>query len=208
LERAIPHGDVRLDAWDPWQPAEVAQLLTGVATPWWVAGGWALDLWRGAHTRAHEDLEICVPRTEWHEVRDRLAGHDLWYAEAGGLRWLAPAAVVPDAARQVWARDRATGAWKLDVMLDPGSRELWVCHRDPRLTRPLDGAVSATPDGIPYQRPEIVLLMKAKHQRPKDEVDLATTLPLLDAAERRWLADALALLHPDHAWLERVRRRS
>ena len=46
--------------------------------------------------------------------------------------------------------------------------------------------------------------VKARHLRPKDEADFAATLPLLEASERRWLADALALVHPGHAWLERV----
>jgi hypothetical protein len=204
LERTIPRGDARLAAWDAWQPPEVAQLLGGVQVPWWVAAGWALDLWRGVQTRPHKDLEICVPRTEWHEVRERLSGHDLWYVDAGGLQALHPGAEVPNTARQVWIREKVTGRWRLDVMLDPGSRAEWVCHRDPHLRRPLDAAVSMTMDGIPYLQPEIVLLLKAKYLRPKDEVDFAATLPLLNAARRRWLADALARLHPDHAWLKQV----
>jgi hypothetical protein len=204
LEQTIPRGDVRLDAWDAWHPVEVARLLTGVAAPWWVAGGWALDLWRGEQTRSHHDLEICVPRTEWQEVRERLAGHDLWYVDNGTMRWLGPAAPVPDEARQVWVRDRATCAWRLDVMVDPGNRDLWICHRDPRLSRPLADAVSTSAGGIPFLRPEIVLLLKAKYLRPKDELDFAATVPLLDAAARSWLVDALTLMHLGHTWLEQV----
>jgi hypothetical protein len=204
LRQTIPRGDPRLTAWDAWQPPDVARLLDGVEVPWWVAGGWALDLWRGVQTRPHKDLEICVPRTEWREVRERLAAHDLWYVDAGGLQPLRSAAEVPDAARQVWIRDRATGRWRLDVMLDPGSRAEWVCHRDPLLRRPLDAAISTTPDGIPYLQPEIVLLLKAKYLRPKDEADFAAALPLLSAARRLWLTDALGRLHPDHVWLKRV----
>jgi hypothetical protein len=202
----IPAGDPRIGAWSAWHPAEVARLLDGVSAPWWVVGGWALDLWRGEQTRPHHDLEICIPRADWREVRQRVDGHDLWYADGtGGLRWLAPDAPVPDAHRQVWVWDREAGTWRLDVMLEPGTRESWVCHRDAGLTRPLAAAVSVTADGIPYQRPEMVLLLKAKHRRPKDEADLAGALPLLDAAEREWLAAGLAFLHPGHEWLDRVR---
>jgi hypothetical protein len=32
-----------LDAWEPWQPAELAARLAGTDVPWCVAGGWALD---------------------------------------------------------------------------------------------------------------------------------------------------------------------
>ena len=40
--------------------------------------------------------------------------------------------------------------------------------------------------------------------RPKDEADLEAVLPRLGPARRRWLADALALAHPDHPWLGRL----
>ena len=37
--------------------------LAGVTAPWYVAAGWALDLFLGAQTREHDDLEIGVPRS-------------------------------------------------------------------------------------------------------------------------------------------------
>jgi hypothetical protein len=203
-DQVIPHGDPRQEDWDAWRPADVARLLAGVRTPWWVAAGWAIELWRGEPTRPHKDIEVCVPRQDWPEVRERVAGHDLWYAEGHDLRRLAPGTEVPEPHRQVWVRDRESGVWRVDIHLDPGDREEWVSHRDPRLRRPLAEAVATTPDGIPYLRPEIVLLLKAKQTRPKDEVDFDASLPLLDPAARRWLAAGLALLHPDHRWMRRV----
>ena len=38
--------------------------------------------------------------------------------------------------------------------------------------------------------------------RPKDGSDFATVLPRLSGSRRRWLCDALALVHPGHPWLE------
>ena len=65
-------------------------------------------------------------------------------------------------------------------------------------------AILRTSDGIPYLRPEIVLLTKAKHEREKDEADLAATLPTLDGRARAWLTDAIGLVHPGHRWLDRI----
>ncbi|HXM54148.1 MAG TPA: amino acid transporter [Candidatus Dormibacteraeota bacterium] len=178
----------------------MAGRLAGMAVPWWVAGGWALDLWRGEQTRPHHDIEICTPRATWSAVRERLAGHDLWCAGAGRLTPLPAGAPAPADRRQVWVYDPGADAWRLDVMLDPADATTWVCHRDGRVRRPLAEAVGTTADGIPYLRPEIVLLLKARHRRPKDEADMAGCLPSLDAASRAWLAGALAALEPDSPW--------
>jgi len=58
--------------------------------------------------------------------------------------------------------------------------------------------------GIPYLVPEIVLLFKAKHARPKDGADFDEMLPHLESSAKAWLADALARVHPGHAWLQRL----
>jgi hypothetical protein len=50
--------------------------------------------------------------------------------------------------------------------------------------------------------PEIVLLFKAKHSRPKDEADFVGALPLLSSERRAWLRSTLAGVHPDHPWLD------
>ena len=62
------------------------------------------------------------------------------------------------------------------------------------------------PDGIRYLNPEMTLAYKAKHTRPKDQQDLDTTLPLLSATQRTWLADMVHHLHPDHPWLPQIRK--
>jgi hypothetical protein len=42
----------------------VAALLAGIDSPWWIAGGWALDLFIGDQTRAHEDLDVGILRRD------------------------------------------------------------------------------------------------------------------------------------------------
>jgi hypothetical protein len=72
----IPPGgrEVSDPRWDPWRPEDVARLLAGVSVPWYVAAGWALDLFRGEQTREHSDLEIAVPAVSFGAVRAALAG--------------------------------------------------------------------------------------------------------------------------------------
>ena len=58
---------------------------------------------------------------------------------------------------------------------------------------------------MPYQRPEIGLLFKARQIRDKDVGDLDATWPLLDASARSWLRETVALTEADdHPWLARM----
>ena len=98
-------------------------------------------------------------------------------------------------------RDADARAWRLDVFREPSAGGSWICRRDPRLRLPYSELIERSAAGIPYARPEIVLLFKAKAARTKDDDDLAQVLPALSPAARRWLADALVLVHGDHPWL-------
>lgn len=199
----LPGTTPPLEAWAPWHPVEVAARLAGLDAPWYITGGWALDLWLGAVTRDHADIEIAVPRGAFPLVRTRLVDCGLWAAWQGTLTALGDA--VPDDRHQVWVADPVEPAWRLDVMLESGDGGTWVYRRDDRVRRPYRQMVAFTSEGLPYLRPEGVLLYKARYARPKDEADLAVALPEMNRAARGRLADALALAHPDHPWLDCVR---
>jgi hypothetical protein len=91
-----------------WTPNEVAHRLTGIATPWYVAGGWALDLFRGAQTREHGDIEIGIPAASFPEVRDSFPGY-VFDAVSSGRIWANATPDVLAATHQTWLLDPATG---------------------------------------------------------------------------------------------------
>ena len=189
-----------LDDWDAWTPAEAARHLDQLAAPWFVTAGWALDLFLGRQTREHDDLEIGVPSDRFADVRHSLADFEL-VVIGNGMAWpLDPGSLAQH--HQTWVRDRATGSWRMDVFREPWDGDVWTCRRDARIRLPAARLISRTSDGIPYAQPEVVLLFKAKAARPKDEEDFATVLPHLDVDRRRWLHDALTLVHPGHRWLD------
>lgn len=66
---------------------------------------------------------------------------------------------------------------------------------------PYSEIIRRTPGGIPYLAPELVLLFKAKHARPKDQSDFDQTIPHMTPAQRAILAGLLARAHPGHRWL-------
>jgi hypothetical protein len=195
--------DPDVSKWDAWRPEQVQQLLADVDAPWYVAARWAIELFLGEHRREHEDLEIAVPRERLREVLDALVGFEFFAAGVPGPQRVTPLAHAGalDTYHQIWVREPATGLWRLDVFHEPSARDTWICRRDERIRLSYDEVIESTADGIPYGRPEIVLLFKAKHARPKDDADLSAVLPHLDAERRRWLSDALKLVHPGHRWI-------
>ncbi|HUG63636.1 MAG TPA: hypothetical protein VMK83_00300 [Gaiellaceae bacterium] len=197
--------DVDGSLWDAWTPREVAEVLDGVEAPWCVAAGWAIDLFLGEQRREHDDLEIVVPNDRFAEVAEALSAFEIFVITGPGVGMrLEGAQNRLDDTHQTWVRVPETGRWLLDVMREPSDGETWVYRRDPRVRMPYDQVIERTPDGIPYCRPEVVVLFKAKEARPKDQGDLEAVLPSLGSAGRRWLVEALEIAHPGHPWIARV----
>jgi hypothetical protein len=190
------------DAWCAWHPTELAGRLSGIARPWCIAGGWALDLWHGHQTRDHEDLEFTVLREDVAAFRQVLTGMD-FHAAGDGIVEPLPAGEEPPATIwQIWCQDSVARCWRVDMMIEPGTPDMWEYKRDPAITRPRREMVGMTGDGLPYLRPAAVLLFKAKHRRAKDEIDFAKAVPKLARVERSWLKTCLATAHPGHEWLQ------
>ncbi|GAA0674076.1 hypothetical protein GCM10010193_28630 [Kitasatospora atroaurantiaca] len=60
MTEGLPPGGVELTEaearWtDAWTPTQVAARLVGTSAPWYVAGGWAVDLFKGEQTRHHSE---------------------------------------------------------------------------------------------------------------------------------------------------------
>lgn len=194
--------ELDVSKWAAWQPREVTGLLRGVQAPWYVAAGWALDLFLGDRRRDHADLEIGVPSERFDEVVDALSGFELFVVAEGEGIPLADAGDRLEDTHQTWVLDPAADRWRLDVFREPSAGETWICRRDPTLRLPYARLIRHTEDGIPYGSPEVVLLFKAKHaDEDKNQADFAATAPRLDPEGRRWLHNALERVHPGHAWL-------
>jgi hypothetical protein len=191
--------------WSPFSPNEVAARLAGLEARWWIVGGWAVDAFTGVD-REHEDIDVAFFRDDLATVLAHLSP-DLcvWSNLSGTLRPLRkPEELLPDA-RQLWVRRDGMSPWVMDLAMSPHEGDTWISPRDDRIRMPFEEATFVAPDGLRYLRPELVVFMKARMARLKDDRDLATILPRLEPARRRWLAEAVELVHPGHRWLAAIR---
>lgn len=192
--------------WEAIRPTDVADLLDGFPGPWWIAGGWALDLFVGRQTRDHDDIDVAILRRDQLRLHDHLRDWDLRFATPGHV--LEPWDGRPLAAsvHVLWARrsHAVTAPWTCEFVLNEERDGCWAFRRNLAVKRALEG-ICLHAGTLPYLRPEIVLLYKAKEPTEKDELDFATVEPRLSPSERRWLHVALESTHPGHRWLERLR---
>jgi hypothetical protein len=190
--------------WEPLAPQQVAELLRGIAVPWWIAGGWALDLFLGRQTRAHHDIEIAVLRGDEERIRAHLVGWEYVIAQQGDLvPW--EKGPLAGSAHELWARERGHEAWQLEVLVEERQGTRWTYRRNNDIGALAKDIGRFSNDGIPYIRPDIQLLYKSKGARPSDEADLLTVLPRLDPAHRATLTAWLWTVDPGHRWLERLK---
>jgi hypothetical protein len=188
--------------WDPAPLSEVASLFSAVAVPWWVAGGYAIELAVGRAFREHGDVDVLVLRRDQQAVQEALASWEWWAADPPGtLRPWRRSEVLPAGVDDVWCRPSASAPWRIQVMLDEAEGDEWVSRRNPAVRRAVTGLGDVSADGIPYLRTEVQLFAKARNTRPKDEQDFAAALPVLDASRRQWLAHALRTTFGEHPWL-------
>lgn len=189
----------------------VGSLLSGLTVPWWITGGWAIDLAAGQLTREHTDVNVMMLERDEHALRG-LSGVTIQLIADGqppgpwpaGRRLAAgpapgPKPPVTGGGRRAGDRLMLRGEdLPLPVEVIPASAAggFWVYRRGPRLWwRPLT-EITRYWQGIPFLAPEAVLLIKARPGLDEpgtgnDQRDFEAALPILSSGQRSWLKDAI-----------------
>jgi hypothetical protein len=186
-------------------PSDAGALLSTLERPWWIAGGWAIDLFLGRETRAHADLDIAMLRGDEVALPDVLRDWQIDIAHDGAfIPWSGESPLVAPM-HQFWTRRDREGPWDLEVLLEDHDGGRWLSRRDHRVTLQLDAFGRRTDTGIPYVAPEIALFYKAKGwEIEKNAADFDVAAPALDDSARAWLRGALEIAHPQHPWIARL----
>jgi hypothetical protein len=193
-----------LGPWSPLAVEEAARLMDRLGVSWWVAGGWAIDLFLGRATRAHADLDIAMLRRDQGALaaleRD---GWDLHVAADGVLTpWRVGDFLEGGARHQLWARPAPEAPWALEILFEEAQGDDWLFRRDTRIRLPLARFGRRTVEGVPFVALEVALLYKAKEpELSRNAADFDVAQGSLDAAARAWLTAALETAHPGHPWI-------
>jgi hypothetical protein len=192
-----------IDTWQPLSVEEVADLLSGLQVPWWIAGGWAIDLFVGRQTRPHADTDVLIRRGDQLEVQKYLSDWDLHKTQQPGLKPWPAGEFLTRPVDDIWCRPTSGSPWSLQLMLLNTDGDQWVFKRDPSIRGHLDGVGRRTSCGVPYLAPEIQLLYKAKVETlDKDQADFDAAVALMSQSACDWLLRCLTKLFPQgHVWI-------
>jgi hypothetical protein len=180
----------------------VRSLLSVLTVPYWIAGGWAIDLAVGRVTRDHADVDIMLLERDEHALRTDLTEVDVQLIGRDGQPgpWPAGRRLLagpgPGRPRPPIGADRLVLRGKnlplpAEVLLASAAGASWVYYRGARcISRPLAG-ITRHRHGIPFLAPEVVLLFKSRSESDKDQRDVEAALPVLGAEQRSWLQDTL-----------------
>jgi hypothetical protein len=192
--------------WDPLTPDETRALFEPLDIRYWIAGGWAIDLFLGRRTRPHGDIDVAMLRGDVPALISLLGDWDICIAHDGMLTPWEGTMLAPEH-HQFWVRRRGSITWQFEVLLEHHDGERWVYRRDVRITLPLRRFGGTTADGVPYITPEVALLYKSRrpgYDIDRNAADFAAAAPALDAGARMWLRETLSMLGPEHPWLAKL----
>ena len=198
-----------LGVWQPWSPQDVAQFFALLTVPWWIAGGWAIDLFLGRQTREHEDIDVQILRRDQRVVRALFGGWDM------------QAALPPPRDEtwpfRPWRHGEVPGCSHSRHLVSSGRlRSRGRCNSCSPTRAMMSGSFAgrrlssgqwllsdASPTaGFPTWPLRFSCSTKRRGCVRKMKADFAQVLPALDQDRRQWLRNALALAHPGHPWLE------
>jgi hypothetical protein len=197
------HGSLNVVAL---HPTSLRCLRAKAPFQWWIAGGWALDLFSGEQSRPHFDLDVAIARRDQGLARQLLYGWDFQYAVPGTSE---PAMFKSWDAGQTlgfeihgsWARENRNSPWQFEFLLHEIEQDVWSFRYSREVRHPVQRIGGQSLDGIPYLRPEIALLYKAVRLRQVDDLDFRHVLPHLPSNQRAQLARDILAFSLDHPWL-------
>ncbi len=201
------------------KPIEFAALMMGFDRPWYVAGGWAIDLYLGRVRRQHKDIDFVIFRQDQLLLQKHFKGWEMKKVVGEGQLepWL-PDEWLELPTFQAFLQTGSDSYAELEVLFSDTEGDEWLFRRNHAIRRPLNKIGRYSELGVPYLSPEIVLLFKSKHvyvdsnplhdhfedEQKNDEADFQAVCQKLDAEQRSWLKRAMEVCYPGHSWLSQL----
>lgn len=171
--------------WKPYTPEQLKVIMTEYDGSWWLAGGYALELYLGEVFRPHDDIDLIIPRNQQMRLQNFLKDWHLYVADGDLSPWQEHE-FLDSPKNDIWVlRD---DWFRFQIMFMDVTYDRWFFKRDHAIHGDL-ATFGLYIQDIPVIRPEIQLLYKfhMASPRPKDYLDWQRTYPKLNDQAKKWL---------------------
>ncbi len=182
-------------------PLQIKELMSDFKPSWFVAGGWAIDLFLEKETRSHQDVEIAIFRKDQAALHFHFDGWLLQKFVKGKSfvwsldEWLA----LPT--HEIHGFNKTAQPSQIEILLNESNETDWIYRRNQEVRRLLSKVQLESSMDVKFLCPEIVLLYKSTNPQPKDEQDFQAVVEYLDSEQMEWLRDAIKVCNSEHHWL-------
>jgi hypothetical protein len=181
----------------------IVQTMKDFNHPWFIAGGWCIDLGIDEITREHEDIDICIFREHAETILQYFNDWDIYVAIPGEAR-LERCLTVDDLTRPRYGLHLHKEDHFIEILLTDRSEAKILFRKNHRIWMDEKQFVREDTLGRRFVAPEWQLLFKAKEGRAKDEEDFQSTLPYMTTEQKQWLSSALSVQFPSSSWIKQL----
>ncbi len=128
---------------------QVVAFMAGFVRPWFVAGGWALDLYLGRKSREHEDVDVAIFRSDQLAMQDYLTGWHLQKVRERKLEEWRPGEWLALPIHEIHVRREVGDPKKLEILLDQRDANIWRYRKNLQVTRPVEKMAMHTASAYP-----------------------------------------------------------
>jgi hypothetical protein len=178
----------------------IQNIMKDFSLPWFIAGGWSIDLSVGKKTREHEDMDIVIFREHVQEVIDYFKDWEISVAIPGEHR-LESVKDISSTSHPRYCLHIRKDKDFVEVLLTDRQEDRVIFRRDSSITIPLQNFNKTDPKNRPYVTPEWQLLFKSKTPRITDIQDYLRVLPHLSDYQKEWLRKALIKTKASNEWI-------
>lgn len=173
--------------------SKVKSIMDKFGYPWFIAGGWAIDLFLNRETRIHENIEIGIYRK--HQMKlYRYFGKNKKYYMNNKSR-------IGKHEKHEWNKEYLQlpihelyveyAGMEIKLLLNEKDENSWVYRRNKEIKLDEKKVILLTGKGIPYLCPEVVLLYKTKEMRDKDRDDILNASGKMSESQIKWFIDSI-----------------
>jgi hypothetical protein len=169
--------------------------------PWFIAGGWSIDLAIGNQTREHGDIDIVIFREHTQETLDYFNSWDIKVAIPGESR-LEPCSSIVDTFVPRYCLHLFRENDFIEILLTETIEDQVIFRKERSIVMELERFIRTNPDSIPYVAPEWQLLFKSMNPRTHDEQDFQNYLHYIRPEERNWLKNSIKKVNEKSNWID------